>query len=142
MIQCPINQIINLNPLYSHNHMTILNKFTFHLLANSKNLFTYSKECGSKQARYNSNADIIQFMHLFLVPFIILNMAGYFFSMRWVASPPSSRIMFGCQFSAFTHLSMHHQKSSSVSPRHANMEKPEKIMQKKKPLWCNIFQNC
>lgn len=60
------------------------------------------------------------------VPLIILNMAGYFFSMRCVASPPSSRIMFGCQFSAFTHLSIHHQKSSSVSPRHENMEKPDR----------------
>lgn len=109
--------------------MTILNQFTFHLLANRRNSSTYSKECVSMQAHYSSNTDIIQFMHLFPVPLIILNMAGYFFSMRWVASPPSSRIMFGCQFSAFTHLSMHHQKSSSVSPRHAKMEKPEEITQ-------------
>jgi hypothetical protein len=82
---------------------------------------------------YASIDVILQFQctHLLLIPLIILNMAGYFFSMRCVASPPSSRIMFGCQFSAFTHLSIHHQKSSSVSPRHENIENPEKIMQKK-----------
>lgn len=45
-------------------------------------------------------------------------------SSRCVASPPSSRIMLGCQFSALTHRSMHHQKSSSVSLRHAKIEKP------------------
>lgn len=57
-------------------------------------------------------------------PLIILNIAGYFFSIRCVASPPSSRIIFGCQFSALTHLSIHHQKSSSVSPRQAKTENP------------------
>lgn len=58
------------------------------------------------------------------IPFTNLKMAGYFFSIKCVASPPSSNIIFGCQFSAFTHLSMHHQKSSSVSPRHAKIGKP------------------
>uniref|UniRef100_A0A182TY66 Uncharacterized protein n=1 Tax=Anopheles melas TaxID=34690 RepID=A0A182TY66_9DIPT len=58
------------------------------------------------------------------MPLIILNMTGYFFSIRCVASPPSSRIMFGCQFSACTHLSMHHQKSSSISPRQAKIGTP------------------
>ena len=32
--------------------------------------------------------------------------------------------MLGCQASDDTHLSMHHQKSSSDSPRQANTEKP------------------
>lgn len=58
------------------------------------------------------------------IPLTNLNIVGYLFSIKWVASPPSSNIIFGCQFSVLIHLSMHHQKSSSVSPRHANMGKP------------------
>ena len=48
-----------------------------------------------------------------------LKMELYFFTRRWVASPPSSKTIFGCQLSAEIHRSIHHQKSSSVSPRHA-----------------------
>lgn len=102
-----------------------LHQFNFSIA----NFSTYSEQCGIQ---------IIILIKILLpypiytasVPLIILNMAGYFFSMRCVASPPSSRIMFGCQFSAFTHLSIHHQKSSSVSPRHENMEKPDTGHQK------------
>lgn len=67
----------------------------------------------------NSEQDMSEFP-----PLISLNIAGYFFSIRCVASPPSSKIILGCQFSAFTHLSILHQKSSSVSPRHANIGNP------------------
>merc|ERR1719189_177255 len=58
------------------------------------------------------------------IPFSILNTAGYFLTMTWVASPPSSRIMFGCQDSSEMVLSMHHQKSSSLSPLQANTGMP------------------
>lgn len=39
--------------------------------------------------------------------------------------------MFGCQPSTFTHLSMHHQKSSSDSPFQAKTGNPEKTEQRK-----------
>ena len=42
-----------------------------------------------------------------------------FLTSRWVASPPSSSTIFGCHPSALIHCSMHHQKSSSLSPLHA-----------------------
>lgn len=54
------------------------------------------------------------------IPLIALNAVGCFLSIKWVASPPSSKIIFGCQPSAAIQRSMHHQKSSSVSPRQAN----------------------
>ena len=57
-------------------------------------------------------------------PLTISNIAGYFLTMRWVASPPVSRMRFGCQFSALIACSMHHQKSSSDSELHANILRP------------------
>lgn len=57
-------------------------------------------------------------------PFTSLKAAGYFLSIKCVASPPSSKIKLGCQFSAFKALSIHHQKSSSVSDFHPNTGKP------------------
>uniref|UniRef100_A0A2H1VJ53 SFRICE_013680 n=1 Tax=Spodoptera frugiperda TaxID=7108 RepID=A0A2H1VJ53_SPOFR len=48
--------------------------------------------------------------------------AACFFSIRWVASPPSSRIMLGVHVAVgVQHWSMHHQNASSLSPRHANI---------------------
>ena len=45
-------------------------------------------------------------------------------SRRWVVSPPSSRMRLGVQPSEYRHWSIHHQKSSSDSPRHAKIGRP------------------
>lgn len=94
-----------------------------------------------------SQTYIMPLVDIIQIPLIILNMAGYFLSMRCVASPPSSRIILGCQFSLFIHLSMHHQKSSSVSPLHAKIGQPanQLVHQKTRPdvmCWIRRIKQC
>ena len=61
------------------------------------------------------------------IPFKVLNVPLNFLYNRWVASPPSSRTKLDCHPGAVMHCSIHHQKSSSDSPFHANIGTPESI---------------